>query len=179
MWFITWLAQIERDQGITPKTLPPPRAWGIRTDFSRNPEMTLPLVMVISIGTNPGRKPQRDGDGTVTAWWLASIGAVVSAASHADANDLAGYYGAVIRGVISLQDIDWANGVEWESEQFTDLPSIQDRNLAMVREVFSVAVSGTMSLFDGFDVVPADPYASPQEVDVTKVGVEFDRVALS
>jgi hypothetical protein len=177
-WIVPWLAQIEREQELAPKTIATPRSWDTRTDFTRNPEDTLPMIAVISTGTN-GQRPRQDGDGRITAWWLVAVGAVVAASSHQDANDLAGYYGTAIRQAMTLQDLDWANGIEWTDEQYDDLPVLESRNLAVVREVFTVEIPEVINRFEGgFLLPPDDPYEGGPDPEPPITKKVIDSVSL-
>jgi hypothetical protein len=187
---LPYLARIERQEGLTPEQITKPKSWEIINEFTRYPEEGMPFIAVISPGISPGRNPMQEGDGAVTAWWLLAIGAIVAARDERTAKDLAGYYGAAIRGLVMEQPElgGWASGVEWNDEKYDDFPRITERTLAAARLVFTVKVEdvvnvyGAPRLWDGTVAPPLDdPYAPPAplptadgapqfEVDVTKNG---------
>lgn len=167
---LPYLARVERLEGLPPQTISTPKSWEIINEFTRYPEEMLPYIAVISPGVHPGRPPYREGDGSVRAWWIIAVGAVVSARKERDAKDLAGYYGAAIRGAVMEQPElgGWASSVDWTDEKYDDFPRITERTMAAVRLVFTVEVQnvvnvyGTNRLYDGTpQPAPADPYAAP------------------
>jgi hypothetical protein len=182
----SYLARVERLEGLLPGTISTPKSWEVINEFTRYPEEMMPFVAVISPGINPGRPPYREGDGSVKAWWMLAIGAVVSTRKERESKDLAGYYGAAIRGAVMEQPElgGWASGVDWDDEKYDDFPRVTERTIAAVRLVFTVEVENVVNVFgaprhyDGSLIIPGDPYA-PQtpypevvsaEADVTENG---------
>jgi hypothetical protein len=168
-WIETYIAAIERFHQLPARTLPLPKSWRIEKEFARNPQDTMPFVAVVSTGLSPGKPPKRDGDGTVRAWWIIAVGAVVAAGTEQDAKDLSGYYGAALR-MIMLQMPElggWASDVEWNDEKYDDWPSILEQMISSARLVFTVEVEDVINVFEGFRgpdgvlTVPSDPYAYP------------------
>lgn len=181
-WFEYFLAQIEADEDLPAHTLAVPKSWKVTDTFQKQPENALPFVDVISIGTERGRRPTREGDGTVTAWYSIAVGAAVSARGTQEAKDLAGFYGTAIMLLMSqIPDLGgWANGCEWTGEAFDDWPTVNERTIATVREVFTVEVQGVMNVFSRptSATPPIDPY-SPDTgpPDVTTVDFDLERTS--
>ena len=168
-WFTTYIAVIERFHSMSPRTLPTPKSWRIEQEFARNPEDTMPFIGVVSTGLNPGKPPKREGDGTVRAWWVIAVGAVVAAASDQDAKDLSGYYGAAIRMImLNMPELGgWSAGVDWVDERYDDWPPVLEHMISSARLVFTVEVDDVVNVFEGFRgadgvlTIPEDPYAVP------------------
>jgi hypothetical protein len=182
-WMESYIAAIERFHQLPARVLPLPKSWRIKQEFARNPQDTLPMVAVVSTGLNPGKPPRRDGDGTMKAWWVIAVGAVVSAGTDQDAKDLSGYYGAAIRMIMTAMPElgGWASGVEWSDEKYDDWPPILEQMISSARLVFTVEVEDVINVFEGFRgpdgvlTVPSDPYAYPLEYpDISEVNVNVD-----
>lgn len=167
-WLLPYLGRIERLNGLT-EHIATPKSWEVVNEYTRYPEEAMPYIAVISPGISPGHPPRRDGDGWVTAWWLIAVGAIVATRDERSAKDIAGYYGAAIRGcVMELPDLGgWAEGVEWNDEKYDDFPRVQERTMAAVRLVFTVEVQEVINVFgapsdyQNTSVPPDDPYATP------------------
>jgi hypothetical protein len=175
-WMETYIAAIERFHQLPVKSLPLPKSWRIKQEFARNPQDTLPMMAVVSTGLSPGKPPKRDGDGTVRAWWIIAVGAVVAAGDEQDAKDLSGYYGAAIRMIMmQMPELGgWASDVQWDDERYDDWPSILEQMISSARLVFTVEVEDVINVFEGFRgpdgvlTVPSDPYAYPLTYPDTK-----------
>lgn len=165
LWLPYGIARVEREQGIGVREIATPKAWDIVTQFSRFPEDRLPWIAVVSAGIHGGKAPYRDGDGEMIATWLVACGAVVAAKDADSAKELAGYYGAAIRGVMtqkpSMEGL--AQATEWNDETYIDIGRSQEKNLASVRLVFSLEIHGVLNVFDGYvgPTPPENPYEDP------------------
>jgi len=167
-WLPGYLGRIERLNGLTDH-ISPPKSWEVVNEYTRYPEEAMPFIAVISPGISPGHPPRQDSDGWVTAWWLIAVGAIVATRDERSAKDLAGYYGAAIRGaVMELPTLGgWAYGVEWTDEKYDDFPRVTERTMAAVRLVFTVEVQGVINVFGaqsnylGGSLPPPDPYVTP------------------
>jgi hypothetical protein len=174
-WLVPYLGRVERHNQLT-EHLAVPRSWEVVNEYTRYPEEQMPFIAVISPGINPGRKPRQDGDGWITAWWVLAVGAIVATRDERSAKDLAGYYGAAIRGLVMEMPMlgGWASGVEWEDEKYDDFPRVTERTMAAVRLVFTVEVQGVMNVYGApFDThgnlaPPSDPYQAPPDFPVVE-----------
>lgn len=180
-WLVYFLARIEEKKGLDPRTISPPRSWRVTDEFARRPEDAMPFVDVVSVGTERGRAPRRDGDGSIRAWYSVAIGAAVTARSQVAAKNLAGYYGAAIFSLMTkYPDLGgWADGCDWQGETYDDWPALDERTIATVREVFTVEVQGVVNVYDippyASDLPPDDPYVGePEDPTVTTVQNDFD-----
>lgn len=176
-WLITYLAEVERQNNLAPRTIATPKSWEVVNEFTRYPEEMMPYIAVISPGVSPGHPSRRDGDGEVTAWWVLAVGAIVATRDEKTAKTLAGYYGAAIRGLVMQLPMlgGWSNGVDWTEEKYDDFPRITERTMAAVRMGFTVEVPGVLNVFNSprqstipdsgqpgtQPVPPVDPYAVP------------------
>jgi hypothetical protein len=98
LWVADYVAELERITGRDVGSIALPRSYGRVNHFDKKPEEQTPAVILISPGlTDP---PERDGDGTWSAWFGLSIGVVVSAADRASTNELAKIYAAAVRTLI-------------------------------------------------------------------------------
>ena len=178
-WMPLHIAAVERQEGIAPGSIQLPGAVDIVTQFTRFPDDKLPWIAVVSPGIVPGRAPRRAGDGEVTAWWQVAVGAVVAAKDERAAKNLAGYYGAAIRLLMTQKASlgGFAQATDWTDESYTDVPRLQDRNLAGVRMVFVVEVHNVMNVRGGYVPTqpPEDPYVViPDNPTVVVGGVSVD-----
>lgn len=177
-WLITYLAEVERQNSLAPHTIATPKSWEVVNEYTRYPEEQMPFIAVISPGIAP-TKPMRDGDGQITAWWQLGVGAIVATRSERSAKDLAGYYGAALRGLVLQMPMlgGWASGVEWTEEKYDDFPRVTERTMAAVRLGFTVEVESVLNVFnaprlaDGTLTPPSDPYAVPTDLPIVS---EYD-----
>lgn len=170
-WLVTYLAEVERQKGLAPRTIATPKSWEVVNEYTRYPEEQMPFVAVISPGRAPS-KPLIDGDGQVTAWWNLALGAIVATRDEKSAKVLAGYYGAAMRGLVMQMPMlgGWASGVEWTEERYDDFPRVTERTMAAVRLGFTVEVESVLSIYTAprdpstfQPKPPADPYAPPTD----------------
>lgn len=111
---VYYLAEVERQAGLRPGTLPTPPApdsyYG-GVDFESWNEDLLPSIIVV---VDPIDEPAPFGDGTIGHWFEMQIGVVVQADSEDAAQMIASHYGTAIMGAV-LQSGDLggvANGTE-------------------------------------------------------------------
>jgi hypothetical protein len=161
-WSSTYLAEVERQHGLAGGTLQRVRSWVRAPTFDKWPEDQLPAVLVISTGTIG--EPLKDGRGRYRARWAVAVGTVCSARTRDLSHDQAELYAAAHRALLlqrpSLEGR--ANGVDWATEDYTDLPFDDTRSLGAGRDVFAVEVDDVVSTKAG-PVTPADP--APVETD--------------
>lgn len=170
-WLIDYLRRVERLNQLDAGSLAEPRSWEVVNEYTRYPEEGMPFIAVLSPGIAPGFTPRREGDGYVTAWWMLAVGAIVATRDERSAKDLAGYYGAAIRGLVMEQPQlgGWASGADWTDEKYDDFPRVTERTMAAVRLTFIVEVQGVMNLFgaprtaSGELIPPYDPYTPPTD----------------
>lgn len=175
LWQLTYLAEVERQNGLEPRFLPAIRSFVVVKEFDRWPEDQLPACLVLSPGL--AEPPIAEGDGTMRSKWILGIGLVCSAPTREDTNRLAKWYTSAMRAAI-LQHPSlggFAEGVEWRSETFSDIPSAGQRTMSSGQAVFFVEVRDTVNRLGGPTSPPEDPYNQPDdwpEVDSVQVTVE-------
>ncbi len=179
-WFGTYLAELERQHGITEGTLQRPRAYLRVPSLDKWPEDQLPAVLLVSEGTLD--LPQRDGRKVHRARWLMGAATVCSARSEAESRALAMLYVAALRALlIQRPSLDGkAQGTVWMAESYTELDYDDGRSLAAGQAAFTVEVDDVVSGDAGPltptapldpDTEPWPPWAEAELVEVEVQGV--------
>lgn len=161
-WIPTYLASMERQLGLAPRTLPPPRSWVVSTEVDRWPEEALPSVLLLSTGL--AEEPARDGQGRYRARFALGVAVVVSASDEKATDELAKIYTAAIRTCLLQQHSlgGLALGVDWEDERYDVLPGRSRGPLAAGQVVLSVDVEDVVAARSGpRGTPPDDPYVEP------------------
>jgi hypothetical protein len=162
-WLQTYVAELERQTGRDPESVPMPRAWGTVNEFEKWPEDQMPVALIISPGLEPNT-PVAEGRGTYRAKWVLGVAIVCSARDEAQTNSLAKFYAAAVRATI-LQNPSlggFARGVQWVGESYTDLPKVDERTLGTGQVIFSVEVGEVVDEKAGMRTPPDDPYTQPE-----------------
>jgi hypothetical protein len=167
----TYLAEMERQTGRNPQTLPHIRGWALHSEFEALPgEEQLPLCVVVSPGLVD--EPTKDGAGAYRTKWGLAVAVVVSANTPEASRTLVGLYAAAARGSLlqrrSLGGV--ARGVEWLDERYDDLDINDERSLAAARLVFAVDVGDVVSVKEG----PVEPDPEINHHDPYSVSVVRD-----
>jgi len=162
-WLQTYIAEIERQTGRDPESIPMIRSWSTSTQFDAQSEDQLPRVMLIATGMSG--EPQRDGSGSYDARWGVAVGVIASASTQSATNALAKLYAAAIRtAVVQHRSLGgFALGTEWLDERYDDLTTDGIRTLAGARLVFEVEVADIVRS-NGPRDVPEDPYEAPADL---------------
>lgn len=168
-WLPTYLREIERLTGRTAGSLPDARSYGAvsESDAARWAEGQLPAIVVLSPGTDG--EPVPLGGGPVGAAWSIGVGAVVAASTPAASRDLAGAYGAALRGLISQHGSlgGVAAGADWLGERYDDIDASKDRTLAACAVEFRVHVDIAVDASAGPGAPADDPPDWPLAETVT------------
>jgi hypothetical protein len=141
-WISTYLAEVERQHGMSGHDLPRPKGYAIGMSFDKWPEDQVPGILVVSRAT--AGTPRRGGDGGYWARWSIDAGAVCSAATQADSHRLAELYAAAIRTLILQRpslDGQVQGGIEWLGENYDDLGYDETRSLYAAKTMFTVQVN--------------------------------------
>lgn len=174
-WVTTYLAEIERQQGIPPKSLPTVDHWVSTNEFRKWAEEQTPVGVVISPGISDD--PVKDGEGTYRAKWHVGIAVVIKGRNRAEVSENAKLYAAAVRGAM-LQHRSlggFARGVEWKDETYTDVPTKSERTMGSAQSVFEIEVPETINVFAGLVTKPEEPYEDPgdlPEAETVEVTVE-------
>jgi hypothetical protein len=179
-WSGTYLAEMERQTGRAPASLPRVRAWSTAADFETWPEDQVPRVLLVSPGLLEPPKANGLGDHRVT--WSLGLGVVVSASTMPETMVLAKLYTAALRVcLLQHQSLEgFAAGVDWLDENYDDLPSIDTRSLGAGQAIFAVHVDDVSRRWGGpptpndppspdTDPLPTDPTATTVEIAVERV----------
>lgn len=179
-WASTYLAEVERQKGMTAGDLPRPRSYVVASEFETIPgDEQLPMVIAIAPGL--ADPPSKNGSKRHRATWQVAVVVLVSVRRTADNNPrkVAGYYGAAVRGLLVQRPglEGFAEGTTWVDESYQDVNTEDSRSLGAVRVVFDVEVDGVVT-GDAGPVAPAPqgdplaPYDDPPEVESGKTHIE-------
>jgi hypothetical protein len=173
-WFITYLAEAERQFGEQPQTFSDFRSLINANEWGRWPEEALPSLLVIDTGL--GEQPHRTGGGRWRARRLFGASIVVQAPMRADVRWASGLYMAAFRQMIlQHQDLghpDNIDGVDWVDERPAPVPTDDERTLGAQMMFFYVDVKdvadegGVPRGPDQPDQPPPDPYTPPDDLPV-------------
>jgi hypothetical protein len=175
-WLSTYLAEVERQNDLTPGTLKRPQFYGASVEADTHPGEALPAIIVVSPGTEG--EPIREGDGTWSAWYQFTIVAMIMAPDEIAVREMAGYYAAAIRGAV-LQHAaigGLADAVWWLGEEYQGEPGAQrnrTRGAALVHFRFKIPNIVDQSL--GISEPPDDPLEDVPEwpvVDSAETTIE-------
>jgi hypothetical protein len=179
IWIDTYLAEVERQKGITVRSLPRPRSWTRRNEFERWPEDQIPAIIVVSPGLSD--PPMGTGNGAFRADWDLGIAVVAEGQQTNSTRDLVGYYTAAIRALIIQRPSlgGFAMGVIWTGERYDDISDTEiGRTMASGQVLFQVTVEGIVSTKAGPvtpDTPPVDPPdTSPTWPIATQVSAEYE-----
>jgi hypothetical protein len=179
-WSGTYLAEVERQHGITAGQLSRVRAWQTTPSLDKWPEDQLPAVLLVSVGL--AERPVRDGSGKWRARWQMGLACVCSARTQAESRFNAMMHVAAHSQILldrpSLEGR--ANGVDWLSEDYDTLPFDDARSLAAGMCAFTVEVENVRQNKAGPPTPsePLDPDTLPWPLwqTVREVDVEVDSV---
>lgn len=176
-WSGTYLAELERRNGLEAGQLARLRSWQTAPTFDNWPEDQLPGCIVVSPGLDG--EPIRRGDGNVTATFSIGLGFVVVAATQELSHRYAMLYIAAHRALIlqkpSLEG--FANGVRWVTESYDELPFDDVRSLGAGMGVFNVEVRSVVNTSGGpqaRDPLEPDTDPWPDWPSVQRVEVDVD-----
>lgn len=169
-WMTAYIAEIERQLGLDPKTIPVIKSYVTANEFRKWPEEQTPAILVVSPGlTDP---PKKEGDGTYRGSFSLGVAAIAKGRTKQETQRTAKVYGAAIAGAMvqhpSLQG--FARGLGWRDQSYTDIDSDEGRTLASSQNIFEIEVGNLVQAFGGPVVVPEDPYVDPGSWPEAKEG---------
>jgi hypothetical protein len=157
----TYLREIELQLGLADHTIPAPRTYTTRNEFTTFPEDQMPICVVVSPGL--AEEPYMEGDGTMTAWWTLGVGVLASASTEEDTNFLSKMYAAAVRAIM-LQKSSLGGvciGIEWLDESYDDIPDeSQERTIRAAQWVGRAYIDGVV-VRDAGPIGPPDPETQP------------------
>lgn len=167
LWMPAYLAELERQQGRDPESLPRVRRWFILDELADVPVGGGPTIAIVSPGL-AGDRPNAGNDGKYDARFRLGVGIFLGARDQEASHDLAGIYVAAIRSILvqhpTLGDV--AAGIEWLEESYDDLgtpagSSPREDQLAAGRVLVAVTMREVVDPFAGPAEPPDDPYEVP------------------
>lgn len=160
-WMPAYLAEMERQTGRAPESLPMVRGWETAPEFDKWPETQLPCGIIICPGT--ADEPTEDGQQMHRAKWDLHVALVVSANTEANTLALSKVYAAAARATLRHHGTlgGFALRTKWVGEGYTDLPLDKRRSMASGEAVFVVEVDDVLDGNGGPSEPPADPYEDP------------------
>lgn len=165
-WLPAYIAEIERQNTLTAKSLPMPRSYSTRTEVTKWGEDQTPAVVIVCPGLSG--PPRRDGNGVWAAPWGIAVGVITSGTYQRTVIENASYYGAAVRACLLQRGTllnDLAGSVVWLDESYTDIPENESRSLAAARIEFEYLIPAAVNDMAGpapsVDP-PEDPYVAPE-----------------
>lgn len=177
-WQETYLAEIERQHDMTPRTLQPMRSWRTRNDLEGFPAEQLPACVIVSPGYTD--EPQVEGDGSVTTFWELGVGVVSGgrdseSAARINRLHIAAFALALLHHP-SLGGL--AKGIVLRDMSHRDPDVEAHRTLSVAQATFDVEVPDSFNVRAGIISVPEDPYEDTGLVSIediqTNVAKEVD-----
>jgi len=172
LWFPTYLAEEERQQGMRKGSLPAPQNYINRNSFDTLEGEQLPKVVVLSEGLNAPPVPSNRG--LYHAVWRVGVGVATAAKTEDLANRMVKAYGAAVRGLL-LQKSSLDGSVDiinltWLEETYPDLPVSNQIMLFKAAQVFfGIDVENVASRYGGPPkptIDPPPPYPEVETVDI-------------
>lgn len=199
-WLLTYLAEVERQEGLEPKTITPPggeppagsaaiypadaSCFRSGLDFETWQGDELPLLIVVA---QPQGDAERIEDGGYQQWYEVQVGAVCEDPGGLEtaAQLLADRYGKAVTGVFAQQGglggvdrnrttVPFAEKTVLVSAPHTEFVDGADRKYARSVTVAHVLVESIVEEGVGPRIVPADPYLTPSSwPTIVKVDVQL------
>lgn len=183
-YLLAYVAEIERQDGLAPRTLPAPKSFQYAADLDeRRPEHHTPSVWVLSPGLD--NEPIRHAKGKHGATFDVMVGSFVTDQGTEKTRVLSSRYCRALRGCLlreavrGLRDAGLGEcGVTWTDETYNEGDTDQRRTIGVAVSAFTVQVetvaqAGPSPFPAG---PPADPYAVPADLGTV---VRADHTVLS
>lgn len=166
LWIIPFLAEVERQIAVAPRTVAAPKSWETVSVFGKFDASALPSV-VIAVDEISG-EPTRYGDGSYEATFPVAVAVVVGGRTPKDVQRNSMAYGAAVRGAM-LHAFDpvgalGAVGMKWVGESYTEIDASDRRTKGAAMVLFDVRVENVARDYVGRSLgttPPADPYLAP------------------
>lgn len=157
-WLPSYLAEVERQHDLEPGILARPKFYGTSVEADHHPGEELPAIIVVAPGTDDA--PMQEQGGVWSAWYQATVVAMVMTPNEIAVRELAGYYAAAIRGAVlqhasigGIADATW-----WLGEEFQGEPGAQrNRTRGACLVHFRIRITGVVDSARG----PATPNDDP------------------
>jgi hypothetical protein len=177
-WLNLYIGEVSRQWEVEK---PPTgiKSWNVRPEGDRWVEEVLPAVIAVSPGTVD--RPRVVGNGQYTARFRLAIAIFAVGNDAQTVNRNVKIYAAAVRATMLQQSglNGLSQGIEWESEDFTDGPRKQERSLATAVVSFVIDVEGVVSRFAGPTGDPEDHSPGDDWPTVATADLEIVREPLS
>ncbi len=166
-WIDSYLAEKERDKGLTVGQIARPRSYLQTYDADNWPEGQLPAIAIVCPGTVGNL--ELHGSGEISAWFDVTVNAMLEGTSEADARKIAAIYASSIGTlVMQKQGLNGAAGPSFATDVnplgwTINLADIDNRTLATGSVRFHVLVDEIMNSNDGPVTLPSPPEAAPPD----------------
>lgn len=172
-WLTAYLAEMERQIGDDPRSLPIVRMWRTSAEIEQWFADTPPAIIIAVPGTLGDPETT---NGAYRVNWDVRVGILVSVGGEdADAEELAGIYGAAVRGAL-VHHPALAAGLKvdaWLGETLDNRPRSEAETIGFAINTFRVSDTDSLARRGGPATPPVDPYDEPtarptvQQTDVT------------
>ena len=176
LWSPTYLAELERQTGRTPGSLPTVRAWTFANDFEKWVEDQLPAVLLLSTGLSD--EPKKDGRAVWRGNWAVGLACIVSTSDLNNTSALARLYAAALRTVLLQHPPEGCFGITWRGEQYDDIQQIEGRSISAGQVIFDVEYNEVVSDYRGPINPPPDPTDEAEEYVAQTVETTVHKVPL-
>lgn len=153
-WMPSYQAEVCRQRGIDPTSLPAIRSWTTMQNFRKAPEEQTPAVVLINAGTNGA--PAKAGAGWYRAQFVIALAVITSALDGDASNKVSKIYQAALRAIM-LQKKAGGNmitDVEWVGESYDELDAGTKAMLASATGTFQVVADGLVKATGAGPLVP-------------------------
>ena len=160
LWGPSYLAEVERQSGLTVGSLERPRAVAAAFDLENWAEYQSPSVVISCPGVLG--EPEKHSQGRYSGWFPFKVGAYVVEQDEPSTRISAQVYQAALEALIAQQGAFGDNGATetiWTARDI-HLPDITDRTQALAVSDFKVWIQSIVSAADG-PLIPAEPPGPP------------------
>lgn len=175
MWLPTHLSQLERERGMTLRTLDRPKdvSYANALDEDEFPDHTLPAVITTTAQTEG--QPEKDGDGNYYAAWNVVVSAIVKGRHPVETRRVAALFEGAVRRVLVQHGIELDGEVAWRGSNVAAVadPTNAGRFLAAGMSHYVVFLDRVVQ--DGVGPLepdPDDPYDPLVRVASVSVDIE-------
>jgi hypothetical protein len=170
LWSETFIANQERIQGLSARTIPVPERGQFTTvseTFQKWPENATPAILVLAPGL--AGQPRVEADRTLTASVAIGIGIITTSTVPGGARETAHIIGAAYRQLLlRVKPIGlsgYFDGMRYIDERYNDMPGTDERNKASARLVFTMNIrrwADARGRPIDMDRPPENPYDPPE-----------------
>lgn len=169
MWMDTYLAEIERQRGFDPGTIPSIKSYVTIQDFRHDPENQTPAIVIVNAGT--AGAPTKTGEGWWRSTFVVAVSAITSTKDQPSSRRTSQLYSAAVRAII-LQKKAGANmisDVKWLGEANDTIDRDAGDMLAASTNTFELVADGLVK--DRGAGPPAPSTAEPAPVPEVQLDV--------